>query len=153
MQELTLKDSGITVKIRKVSPLLFLELRKQNPAPKPPRNKVTDLNGKEAWEENSANPEYLEAVAEYNEHLESLMSALMFKRGVEVPVDKEAVEELKQFWRDNFGKELEGEDRDIYLRYIAIQSTDDFDAVYSAIMEKSQPTAEDLNSAQQTFRG
>lgn len=152
MQELKLKDSGITVKIRKVSPLLFVELRKQNPEPKPPKNKVTDMNGREVWEENRANPDFLEALAAHEEKIETLMSTLVFKRGVEVEVDKAAVDELREFWRTEFGKELDTDDRMVYIRYVVIQSQDDFEMLYNAIIEKSQPTEEDINAAKQAFK-
>lgn len=152
MQEITLKDSNITVKVRKVSPLLFLEIRKQFPPPKPPLNKVTDLNGKDAWEENKAHPDYLQALSDYEDSLNTKVQDLMFRRGVEVEVNSEAVNELKAFWKETFDKELEGNDRDIYIRYVVIQSTDDFNQLYEAIMEKSQPTAEDINAAKQGFK-
>ena len=151
MQEITLKDSGITVKIKKVSPLLYIQLRKQNPPPKPPKQKVTDMNGREAWEENTANPEYLEALAAHEAEQEEKLSALTFKRGVQVEVDHDAVKELREFWRTEFGKELPEDDFEVYVRYIVIQSNDDFEQLYNAIITKSQPTAEDVNTAKQSF--
>lgn len=151
--EVTLPDSGKTVKIRKVSPLLFIQLRKDFPAPKPPKNKVTDMDGREVMEENLADPNYLQALEDYNAAIEVRMGKLIYKRGVDVEVDQAALQELKDFYKTEFGKELTGDDKEMYVQYVLIQSQKDYDALTNAVLDISQPTKEDMAAATHSFPG
>jgi hypothetical protein len=141
----------MTVRIRKVSPLLAVELQKQFPPPRPPKQKVT-LDGKEVWEENPVDPDHLAALQDYNNEQERRLRKLMLKRGVEVEIDKEEVAELREFWKTEYNKELEGDDLEVYVSYIVIGSDGDLEDLMNAILKRSQPTAEDINAATQTFK-
>jgi hypothetical protein len=153
IQKLLLPDSGIEVTVKKVSPLLFVQLRRQFPPPQPPRQKVLDINQKEVWEENLAHPDYLEAKEKYELEMEERMGHLLYKRGVDVPIDTQALTELKEFWKTEFGIELTGDDKELYIQYFVIVSANDKEALQNAVLSLSQPTQEDLNAAQQAFRG
>ena len=72
----TFKDTGITVQIRKVSPLLIMEVQKAMPVPKPPMQEVVygdpdDPGAKKVQEPNETHPDYLAAIDKYNMDLES----------------------------------------------------------------------------------
>lgn len=154
MKPFTFQDSGVTVQIRRVSPLLALELQKKFPAPKPPRNQVPDLDGKLVWEENLADPGYAEALTKYQQDLELRMRRLVIMRGVVYTLtddDKAQVSELREFWQNTYGEVLEGGDLEVFVSYIAVGSDGDLSDLINAILKRSQPTEEEVREAQNSF--
>jgi hypothetical protein len=149
----TFKDTGISVKIRKVSPLLINELYKLYPAPKPPLQEVDYGDGKKVMEPNEAHPDHVQALADHNVQIYEQMKKLLVKRGVVCEVDKEAVDELRQFWNEEYGKELEGTDLEVYVFYICAGSDVDIDDLMTVITRRSQPTKEAKELAKITFPG
>lgn len=156
----TFKDSGIEVQIRRVSPLLALELQKKFPAPRPPRNKVTDMDGKETWEENYADPDYALTLNKYNADLEERMRRLVIMRGVVHTLTEEQkaqVDELRTFWKETYDEDLKGSDLEVFISYIAIGSDGDLGDLINTIMKRSQPTEgetkEVLNSFPDSVQG
>lgn len=156
MKEFKFQDSGYTVKIRRVSPLLALELQKKFPAPKPPKNQVPDLDGKMVWEENIADPAYAEALTKYQQDLELRMRRLVIMRGVVHTLsdeEKAQVVELREFWQTTYNEVLEGSDLEVFISYIAVGSDGDLSDLIDAILKRSQPTEEEVREAQNSFPG
>lgn len=145
LPDFTFKDTGITVQIRKVSPLLGMEIRKAFPPPKPPVVE-TPLGP----EENEADPDYEAAMQAYGLMIEEKASRLYIKRGVECVVDQEAVERLRADMRDE-GITLEGDDKYLYIRYICVGSQEDYQDLLIAISRRSQPTEVAVAEAVETF--
>lgn len=152
MTPLTLKGSGITVNIKKVSPLLVLQLRRDFPPPRPPMNEVDYGDGRKVWEENAADPRYLAALQDYENESEQRLRRLIMLRGVDVAVDHEAVQELRDFWLDEYGGMLPADDKEVYLSYIVVGDDQDLEDLITAVLRRSQPTAETINQAVQTFQ-
>lgn len=149
----TFKDTGIEVKIQKVSPLLLTELDRRFPPPKPPRNKVI-IDGKEIYEENKVDPDYLDELAQYESIHEMRVRRLVINRGVDLEMTAEQVRQtndLREFWKETYGKELEGTDREVYVSYIAIGTPDDMNDLIGRILRRSQPTEEAIEEAEDRF--
>jgi hypothetical protein len=149
----TFKDTGINIKIRKVSSFLVNELNKLYPAPKPPMQEVDYGDGKVVMEPNEAHPNYIQTMADYQNLKMEQLKKLLVRRGVECEVDTEAVQELRDYWRAEYGKELEGTDKEIYIFYICAGTDKDADELMEAILRRSQPTKEAVELAKVTFPG
>jgi hypothetical protein len=152
------EDTGIKVNIRKVSPMLVVELQKAFPPPAPPRQRVRIGESDEYSEEpNPAHPDYLIALGQYNQELEQRVRKLLIQRGVVIPPEldgwKDEVKELREWWLEAYGKELEGDDKTIYISYIAVGTDSDLADLLAVIMQRSQPTEEAINIAKDTFPG
>jgi hypothetical protein len=149
----TFKDTGISIKIRKVNPLLVNELDKAFPAPKPPMQEVDYGDGNKVMEANEAHPDYIQALSDYRNARMDRYKKLLVKRGVECKVDLEAVEELKKTWKEDYGCDMEGTDKEIYIFYICAGTQEDMDELMDAILKRSQPTKEAVELAKVSFPG
>lgn len=153
----TFKDTGVTVLIRKVSPLLAMELQRSFPPPPPPMNKVDFGDGVIREEPNEADPAYLKKLSEYNQEFELKIRRMLIKRGVVLEITEEMkvqIEELREFWHDEYGIDFpESDDKLAYVWYIAIGTDQDLRELLDAIMRRSQPTQEAEELARKTFQG
>lgn len=151
----TFQDTGITVSIRKVSPLLLNELRRRNPEPQPPKNLVDYGDGKKVLEENRADPDYMAALDKHAQELELKMRMLLIRWGVVYELtaqDLEQVKQLKEFWQTEYQQELEGTDLEVFISYIAIGTVEDLEELTNAIMRRSQPTPAAEGEAAQRYK-
>ena len=154
----TFKDTGIHVLIRKVSPMLVVELQKAFPPPTPPRQRVQIGESDEYTEEpNPAHPDYIAEQNRYNQELEHRVRKLMIQRGVIIPPDnktwEQEVKELTDSMFEDFGIELSGSDKEIYISHIAIGTDSDYVELVDAITRRSQPTEAEIAAAKATFPG
>jgi hypothetical protein len=155
----TLPGSGYTVEFRPIGPLRAAELdklvRKSMPAPEPPTNIVTGLNGKPHEEPNPADPAYQEALAAHNDTVNKAVGEAIFNLIAQVittPTDPDAVQQA----RDDFtaiGLALEGSDREVFLRHILVASEEDLSLLQAAVMRRSQPTEEAVQEKVSDFQG
>lgn len=151
----TIADTGITVGIRKVSPMikddLDIVLRREFPEPRPPVIE-TEL-GKE---ENAADPDYQKALNRWTiEHMERLSERLLrvaIQRAIEVEVDHEAVDELRHQMRA-VGVELDPDDKYVYVSRICCGTWDDLNELSNAVFRRSMPTVEAVEAHKATFQG
>ena len=150
------KDTGVMVMVRKVSPMLVVELQKAFPAPTPPRQKV-EVAGEMVEEPNPSHPDHLEALNVYSREMEGRIRQLLITRGVIIPEAnttwKDEVKELRKFWLDIYGKELEGDDKSVYISNIAVGTDLDLTDLLAAILQRSQPTEVAVSAAKDTFQG
>lgn len=157
----TFQDTGVTVQIRKVSPLLIMEVQRAMPVPKPPTQEVVygdpkDPGAKKVEEPNEAHPDYLEAIDNYNTELEAKVRKFMIQRGVVITLNDEQkadVKELREYWEEEFGVELKGNDKYLYVSYIAIGTDSDMEELMDVIMRRSQPTEAAMAEAKAGFQG
>lgn len=154
----TFKDTGKTVEIRKVSPLLALQLRKDFPPPEPPLVEVTlGESGQPELEANPADPDYQRRLVEYEQDFNMKSQQLMIKRGVVVDVTVPEVQAeitaLRNFYRDEFGRELPKDDQMVYVSMICIGTQEDMAELIDAIMRRSQPTEAAVKNAANSFPG
>ena len=151
----TFKDSKRTVLLRKVSPLLLMELRKTFPEPKPPTQEV-EINGRKVFEENRAHPDFKAKMEAYNIEFEGRMRKFLISRGVVVtPTDeiKAEVEKLRADWLEETGVALSGSDDYVYVSYIAIGTEEDMEELIAEITQRSQPTPAEVELSKVTFQG
>lgn len=152
----TFSDTGETILIRKVSPLLGLELQKAFPPPKPPVQEVDYGDGRMVKEANAAHPDYLSAMQAYQIDFEDKLRRLYIKRGAVITWSEERraqVDELRSFWHDEYGIDLPGDDTMVFVSYLCIGSDKDLENLVTAIMQRSQPTEAAVAEAVETFPG
>ncbi len=153
LTQFTFKDSGVTVYVKKISPTVPMELQRMFPPPKPPLQEVDYGEGRIVKEPNPAAPSYIEELNKYRVDLESRLRKLMIKLGVSCTPDMDAVKEFREAWLEATGQELEGDDKYVYVSYIAIQSESDLNDLLTAILTKSQPTGSEIQASIDNFRG
>lgn len=151
LHSFTFEDSGITIQYRKLSPNTILEFNKlfedKYPEPKPPVQKVLTPDG-EREEANEAHPDYQKAIRDYSKAKQTAIQSLFIKRSVVLAMSEEQkkeVEELKEFWRTEYDKELPGSDKEIYVAHIACSTTDDMRDLTRAISRRSIPTEDAIS--------
>jgi len=151
-----IKDTGVTIKIRKVSPLLIQKLQQAHPAPRPPKQEVDYGDGKKRTEENPSHPDHLQALVAHEEMIQEMTQRLLLKRGVEFELTDEMkaeIEELREFYLEEFEQELSEDDKDVWLFYIALGTTDDYQELLSAIYTRNNITEDALEAAKNSFQG
>lgn len=152
----TFKDTGEIVELRKVSPLLLIKLRERYPQPKPPLQLVDYGDDDKKMEPNPAHPDYLEALAQYEQDMERRARDLLIRRGVVVQWTDEkrkALEDLRTFWRDSYEADMPAEDDTVaYVSYLAIGSDSDLTELIDHLVKRSQPTEEAIGAAQDRLK-
>lgn len=151
LPEFTFAGSGITVKLRRVSPFLLGDVAKSLVAPKPPLNTVDYGNGP-VQEANEADPTYLVALEDHRKEVGVRNMKALIRLGVECEVDDDAVQELRATMRD-LGVELDPDDKWVYIVNIAITHEDELIQLRDAILRKSQPTEEAVQEQLADFHG
>lgn len=149
-------DSKVEVKIRKVSPLLALEVQRSIEKPEPPLETVTLASGEESQEPNRSHPDYAIALQKYNIEVEEKTKKLLINRGVNIVMTDEMkaeVKELREYMKDELGTELGVSDKEAYISYIAIESAKDFESLIQAVLGASQPTTEAVEASKDSFQG
>lgn len=142
-KEYTFKDTGETIQLKKVSPLLMIRLQDRFPAPKPPLQTV-DYGDGPKLEPNPTAPEHVAALRQHELEMEKRIRHLLIERGVVMEWTTErsdALQELRAWWLKEYEQELD-EPNDVvaYISYIAIGSDTDFEELVAAILQRSQPT-------------
>lgn len=154
MKEFTFPDSGVKVLVRRVSPLLGLELRKKYPPPKAPFNEVDYGDGHKRRERNLADPDFLAEQEKYDEDMTERLQRLILRRGVVLNLTEDMlleVKELRDFWKAEYEDDLPGSDRDVYLTYIAVSTERDLQGLVDEVLRHSQPTEGEVSEALNSF--
>lgn len=155
MNSFTFPDTGVTVSIRKVSPLLISEIQRKNPTPKPPLNKV--MYGDDTrYEENPADPDYIKALEDHGTKLEQAIRRALIRFGVVYELtaeDVRRVNELREFWQTDEGEQLVGSDMEVFISYLAIGTFEDLNDLVEAVTRRSQPTEKAVAEAAERFPG
>lgn len=151
LEELML-SSGITVKIRKVSPMTLQAVKRQYPRPAPPLVENDYGDGKVRREPNPADPAYAQALEDHLQMVGLKVIDVLMDLGVDVAPDAEAVAAFRARMQRH-GIEVQGDDHQIYVQHIAIQTEDDLERVREAITRKAMPTEEAVQEHLATFPG
>lgn len=151
----TFRDTGITVKIRKISPMMAADVANAIPEPKPPLQEVDygEPKGK-VMEPNYSDPAYLAAKTAHQKRIFEVLQRVMIRRAVKVPGDEwqDEVREYREFIKEQTGVELdEPDDLVVYILRICVGSEDDLTELLTAITSRSQPTAEAIEKAKDSF--
>jgi hypothetical protein len=135
----TFKSTGIEVALKPVSNVLILEVRRSCPKPLPPVERIENADGTFREEPNPDAPAYADALAAWSEHLEESIRKLCIKRGVVLHLNdtqKAEVAELRDFMRAEFGRELDSNDRYVYVAYIAVGGGSDYADLVNAVLQR-----------------
>lgn len=150
------KDSGITIKIRKVSPMLAADIESSIPMPLPPEQEVDYGEPKGIVNErNLSDPEYLIRLQERSGEIFQKWKRALILLGVVLEGDawKKDVKEYRAFIQETTGHPLEEtNDKLVYTLRIAIGTFEDQDDLIHAITRRSQPTAEAIEEAKTSFQ-
>mgnify|MGYP001595241721 FL=1 len=150
----TFKDTGKTVSIKKVSPLLIMQLQKDFPEPAAPLQEVDYRVGEKRLEPNPAHPDYEKTLQQYKYDFEQRMREMMIERGVSLSLtdeDKEEIKELRAYWQEKYKKKLGGDDKFVYISYLCIGTDADMDELVNAISRRSQPSNGSVEAARKSF--
>lgn len=160
----TLPISGEVVLVQPVSPLLLAKLRKRYPPPEPPVQQVnygTVDNPQYQQELNESHPEYLKALQEWKVLLEERSRLFAIRLGTKIEWTderKEAVEAfragMRAFEADS-GESLDTDEEDdatVFISYIAVQGSKDYETLLRAVIEGSRPSEEGIKDAVASFR-
>lgn len=154
--DFTFRDTGITVKIRKISPMLVTDITESIPEPKPPLNEVDygEPRGK-VLEPNLQDPSYKMALQEHQHKIFLAWRRAMILRSVIIEGEdwKQDVQDYREFIKEQTGFPLdEPNDLVVYVLRICVGSEEDLGEMIQAITRRSQPTPEEIERAKSSFR-
>lgn len=164
--EFTFSGTGITVKIRKVSPLLRddvdAQLRLEFPPPEIPlKKKNYGTEDQPDWIEE---PDPFDAVyREKNrrwgiEHANRVGDKLLWvavRRGIELDLDDDQRGQVEQIRLDleAVGVKLDPDDKFVYITRVCLDSLDSLRELHDIIFSNSRPSREEVESMKATFPG
>lgn len=152
----TFESSGETVMLRRISPLLPVEVQRSYPPPLPPSQEVDYGDGVKRLETNPAHPDYQRALDQYRADLEQKIRRMVIKLGVVVTWTDERradLQTIRDFWQEEFNARLDPSDEVAWVSFCAIKAENDLEMLLNAIMRRSQPTEAAIAEMQAGFRG
>jgi len=155
LKTFTCKDTGVVLQIQNVGSALVTQLRRDFPPPQAPLQEVDYGDGNKKMEPNPAAPEYVQALAQYAIDFEDKLQRLVIKRGVVLTLteeQKQEIQDLREFYRTEYGKEISYDDKMAYILMIAGGTDDGLAELVNAIVRRSQPVEEDVQAALDTFQ-
>jgi len=166
----TFQDTGITVRLRKLSPMTAQRLneaiRKELPPPSPPTYEV-EYGDTKVHEINDADPTYLARLGRWEQDAARLFNERMLKLvcldAVEVTIGKAELAEIERkkrnlsrsgiVWEDDPALDDDENLRYFYVQHICFGSGEDMKELYAAVNMRSQPTEAAVQSHIETFPG
>jgi hypothetical protein len=163
LHEHTFKDSGVTVRLHKISPMtqqrLAAAIQEEMPPPAPPTIE-TELG----LEENTADPAYEKAMKEWVQKTSLELNHRMMRLGAlmaEVAIGEEEKRQIANMRRfltsqgitfvDADGLTQDENDRVLYVLHIACASPEDLGEYGRALLRRSVPTEEAVREHIATF--
>lgn len=155
-REITLPDSGRTVRIKFVGPMLMNDIRKAvaravGPRPEPPTQEVDYGNGSKKLEPNPLHPGYEASVREWHVAQGQVMLEKLLRYGVECEMTPEDEARLAELRADP-DLALPEDDKLAFLTRLVASTERDQEALQEAIQGKAQPTEKAVAEALATFR-
>ena len=168
----TFKDSGVTVRLHKLSPMTSQEImtavqrERADTKPEPPMFEVDYGKGK-IEQPNVSHPVYQELLQRWQTECNTEANRRLFRLAclaaveVEMTADVQAVIARKKRlmriaakleWEDDPDLEQDENDQIFYITHIACASPDDIQEFYAAIALRSQPTEAAIEQHKQSFR-
>lgn len=153
----TVRDTGVTLHLKKVSPFLLNEIRKQNPPPAPPLSVANYGTAEEPdfrEEPNPNDPRYQKELIAYQERMQMLAQEAILTMGVEITLTQEQIDELNSLRAKmkTLGIELSPNDKIAYILYIALGTPDDVGELTQAITARSMPQPEAVEAYKVSFQ-
>lgn len=166
----TFQDTGITVRLRKLSPMtsqrLSEALRREFPPPSPPTYAV-QYGDQTVMEPNDADPTYQARLTRWQEETARTFNERLLKLvcidAVEVEIgeaEKEQIARKKRnleragiAWGDDPTLDADENLRYFYVQHLCFGSADDMRELYAAVNTRSQPTEAAVVAHIDTFSG
>lgn len=169
----TFKDSGVTVRLRKLSPLTGQEIANAvakelaDSKPQPPTVEVDYGQGKRIIL-HDGDPTYQELLDKWQANVNRIANDRLFDLAaidaVELTIgeaEREQINRKKRYlrliakveWEDRPELEPDENDRLFYMTHIACGSAEDLKDFYRAVMERSQPTEAAIERHKESFPG
>lgn len=169
----TFKDSGVTVRLHKLSPMTGQEIHavvERELADDKPRPPIVDVDygqGKLAMP-HEGDPVYQELLAAWRKRVNTIANDRLFKvaalLAVELTVgerERTQIDRTKKYlrlagkleWQDDSELSQEENDQLFYMTHIACGSAEDLQEFYMAIATRSQPTEAAIERHKETFPG
>jgi hypothetical protein len=169
----TFRDSGITVKLHKLSPMTSQEImaavqrERSDTKPQPPIFEI-DYGKGTIQEPNYAHPLYVERLDRWQSECNAEANRRLFRlaclAAVEVEITPEVHAEIKRKkrllrlaakleWEDDPELEPDENDQIFYVTHICCASPEDVTEFYAAIALRSQPTEAAIEQHKASFRG
>jgi hypothetical protein len=166
----TFQDTGITVRLRKLSPMtnqrLSEAIRREFPPPEPPTYEV-EYGDQKVREINDADPTYVaryqrweqDAARIFNERLLKLvcLDAVEVEIGeterTEIERKKRSLSRVGAAWEDDPTLDEDENLRYFYVQHCCFGSGDDMRELYAAVNMRSQPTEAAVQAHIETFSG
>lgn len=165
-EEYTFPDSSITVKVRRISPLLRDDIeaqcRREFPEPEVPmkkRNYGTEDEPDWIVEADPYDQAYRDAKQKWNvEHVNRVGDKLLWlavRRGIEVEMSDDVLQQVKDLREDMslVGVELDPDDKFIYVSRICVDKLDTLRELYEVLFSTSKPTKDEVDAMKATFPG
>jgi hypothetical protein len=158
LPSITLKNSGIDVKIRSLGPwtldTISTAAAKEHPRPTPQLNTVIGLDGKEQQEPNEADPAYQAALAAWGDEVQADTMRRLFRilqaGGVVYEPDLDAVADFRAMMAVG-GVTLPDDDREVFFYHLMLGNKEDSEQLINAVMHRSQPTEEAVEDRTASF--
>lgn len=159
-REVTLPDSGVTLKVKFVGPLLMNDLRKaaakavarQGVAkPEPPMH-YPYPDRPERGEANADDPAYLAALTEYDTARGLAFTEGLLRYGVEYELTADDGVWAAKL-RADADLDLPGDDLQLVITRRLVTTTRDLETLQEAILSYAQPTEGEVAAATASFRG
>jgi len=169
----TFKDSGIVVKLHKLSPMtsqdIILQVQREMAAdkPQPPLFEIDYGKGK-IEEPNYGHSVYVKLIEEWDQAVNREANDRLFRLAALVAVElfdnatwRDEVKRQKRLlkvtakieWIDDPDLEPEENDQIFYVKHICCASPDDVKEFYAAITQRSQPTEAAVEAHKANFPG
>lgn len=152
LTEITLPDSGATVRVKRISPMSLMAIEQAYPDPKPPLQEVDYGNGKLRHERNPLDPAYQDELAAHQRKKSLLVLKAFIRLGVEVALDAQAVAAYRSEMKD-LGVDLDPDDKYVYVAFILCVSNLDLETLRAVIEGASLPTEKAVAEKLATFQG
>lgn len=155
MKEITLPDSGVTLKIDRVPPFLLSDIRAEVlariPKPKPPVFDVLlGADGIKTKEENKADPDYQIELQQYRIAQGRAFIEALVEVSTSCEVDTERVKRIRAWAGDN--NALPKSDVVLYVTRVALETAADVEFFKNAVQGLSQPTEKGIEQSLNNFR-
>lgn len=147
-----IESTGKTVFLRRVSvATLMIDLWRENPKPLPPLQKV-NIAGQDLYERNYAHPDYPAILESWERDIETKTMMILLSGYVHIELTDDDKNDVAEFRERMDGLlSLNGNDKQIWLRHIAIQNDQDLRDLMLEFRKSGQPTEEGVAAAADGF--
>lgn len=155
MKEITLPDSGVTLRVDRVPPFLLSDIRNdissRLPKPKPPIIKVRiGADDLESEEENKSDPSYQADLQQHRINEGRLFIEALVEIAVECEVNAEKIAKIRKWAGAN--NSLPVSDMVLYVTRVALETANDVEFFKNAVLGLSQPTDKAIEQSLNSFR-